>query len=89
LRGYYYFDELEPGDYFVHIPASNFGAGQPLENKESYPGADGTDNTDNNDNGADTPVAGGIASNTFTLAPTQSRQGKIRATIQAHWMMIM
>ncbi|MDV7394342.1 SdrD B-like domain-containing protein, partial [Arthrospira platensis SPKY1] len=70
-NGYYYFDNLNAGDYFVHIPASNFGAGQPLENKESYPGADVTDNTDGNDNGIDdaNAVTNGISSNTFTLTP--------------------
>ena len=46
--GYYYFDQLNAGQYRVYIPAVNFTAGQPLENKASYPGADAGD-TDNND----------------------------------------
>jgi hypothetical protein len=75
-NGYYYFDNLNAGQYFVHIPASNFGAGQPLENKESYPGADNTDTADGNDNGSDTPVAGGTSSNTFTLTPNSEPTGE-------------
>ena len=67
-NGVYYFDNLIPGDYFVFIPASNFGAGQPLEGQQSC-SPDGTDaTTDTDDNGANTPVGGGIQSNTFTLA---------------------
>ncbi len=75
-NGYYYFDNLTTGDYFVHIPSSNFASGQPLFNKESYPGADNTDNTDNNDNGGDTPVNGGISSYTFTLTPNAEPTGE-------------
>jgi hypothetical protein len=77
-NGYYYFDNLAPGDYFVYIPASNFAAGQPLEDKESYAGADATDNTDGNDNGIDdgNPLMNGITSNTFTLAPNTEPTGE-------------
>ena len=66
--GYYYFDELDAGQYIVYIPASNFAAGQVLENKETYPGADAGD-VDNNDNGEDTPVNGGISSGVVDLQP--------------------
>ncbi|MEQ1745640.1 MAG: SdrD B-like domain-containing protein, partial [Saprospiraceae bacterium] len=69
LNGYYYFDELTAGQYVVYIPATNFNPGQPLENKESVPGAEAGDTVDDNDNGQDTPVNGGIKSNTFTLTP--------------------
>lgn len=77
-NGYYYFDNVAPGDYFVHLPATNFTAGQALENKFSYPGADGTDNTDNNDNGIDaaTPAVDGVSSNTFTLTPNGMPTGE-------------
>ena len=74
--GYYYFDNLNAGDYFVYIPSSNFGSGQPLENKQSYPGADSGDTIDSNDNGSDTPVNGGISSNTFTLTPDNEPIGE-------------
>jgi hypothetical protein len=66
--GYYYFDQLTPGDYVVYIPASNFLLNAALDSKESYPGAD-AGNGDNNDNGQDVPVNGGIRSNVFTLTP--------------------
>ncbi len=74
--GYYYFDNLNSGSYFVYIPSSNFGAGQPLENKASYPGSDATDTSDGDDNGIDTPVNGGIASNIFTLTPNSEPTGE-------------
>ncbi len=67
--GYYYFDNLVPGQYVVYIPAVSFGAGQPLDNKETVPGADGGQVADNNDNGQDVPVNGGIASNVLDLQP--------------------
>jgi hypothetical protein len=66
--GYYYFDQLNAGDYVVFIPALNFNAGGALVNKESVPGAN-TNDTDNDDNGQDTKVNGGIRSNPFTLTP--------------------
>jgi hypothetical protein len=71
---------------------SNFAAGQPLEDKESYAGADATDNTDGNDNGIDdaNPLMNGIALQIPSRwHPIQSQRAKIRATIQVHWMMIM
>jgi Cna protein B-type domain. len=67
--GYYYFDQLAPGQYVVYIPAVNFGAGQPLEGNQSTPGQDGTQTVDNNDNGQDAPVNGGIVSNIINLQP--------------------
>jgi hypothetical protein len=30
-KGRYYLEDLNPGDYFLHIPASQFSAGMPLE----------------------------------------------------------
>ncbi|MBL7795120.1 MAG: hypothetical protein JNJ90_01345, partial [Saprospiraceae bacterium] len=47
-NGYYYFDQLNAGQYVVYIPGTNFGAGQPLFNKESTPGED-TGDTDDDD----------------------------------------
>jgi hypothetical protein len=66
--GYYYFDQLNAGQYKLYIPASNFASGQALKGKGSYPGADAAD-TDNNDNGQDTPVNGGIVSAVVNLQP--------------------
>jgi hypothetical protein len=69
--GLYSFVGLAPGDYIVVVNASNFGAGQVLENKLSGTGvADPDDNVNNDDNGL-SGVAGlgaGIASKTITLS---------------------
>jgi len=74
--GYYLFDRLQPGTgYYVHIPASNFGAGQPLVNYISSYDANQTtapadDNEDMDDNGIDsaTPATTGISSSAITMA---------------------
>jgi hypothetical protein len=61
--GSYNFQNLLPGNYFVQIDQSNFGAGV-LSTCLSSPGNDSGDATDNNDNGVDnpTPVTGGVVS---------------------------
>ena len=74
--GLYEFDNLEPGDYFVYIPASEFGAGEPLDGLLSSNGAgaavDPDDNEDNDDNGDPinglAEAVGGIASQDITLS---------------------
>ncbi len=69
--GLYTFAGLAPGEYLVRVDAGNFGAGQPLENHTSLPGApDPDDNVDHDDNGVDsaTPATTGIASLAITLA---------------------
>ncbi|MEM6397341.1 MAG: SdrD B-like domain-containing protein [Bacteroidota bacterium] len=70
--GFYLFDELDEGTYFVFIPASNFADNAPLEDKLSIPGADTGDLDDDSassDNGQDdpTPEANGIRSGDVTL----------------------
>lgn len=71
-NGYYLFDRLQPGDYYVRIPASNFASGSPLYNYiSSYdrlPPAD--DDTDMNDNGIDfpNPATTGITSSLITMS---------------------
>jgi hypothetical protein len=35
--GYYYFDQLNAGEYVVYIPSLNFASGAALEDKESVP----------------------------------------------------
>ncbi|MCS6993061.1 MAG: SpaA isopeptide-forming pilin-related protein, partial [Anaerolineales bacterium] len=71
-QGYYLFQRLQPGDYFVHIPASNFASGSPLHNYiSSYdrtPPAD--DATDVNDNGVDAanPASTGVTSQRINMA---------------------
>jgi len=68
--GYYYFDNLQPGSYYVRHPASEFGSGERLEGYLSSSGADSTQTGDGNDNGIDdaAPATNGIQSNTFALA---------------------
>jgi uncharacterized repeat protein (TIGR01451 family) len=70
-NGYYIFDELDPGRYFVHIPASNFSGSGALVGYASSTGAGNDETTDHvaDENGADTPVAGGISGNVFELQP--------------------
>ncbi len=70
--GNYFFTGLVPGNYFVHIAASAFEVGQPLEGLLSMTG-NGIDNQaddDVNENGVDasTPSDTGISSGMFTLA---------------------
>ncbi len=69
--GLYIFENLTPGDYFVHLPAVNFGSAAPLENKTSLPG-NGTDNgtdDDSDENGIDAanPSTEGVSSATISL----------------------
>ena len=53
--GHYLFDELREGEYFIHVPASEFAEGAPLEDKESAPGNGGDDMSDDDsgENGVD------------------------------------
>ena len=71
--GRYLFTGLNPGDYFVHIPASEFGSGEPLEELVSSlnngdPNSGSDENTD--ENGVDNinRTTEGISSGTVTLA---------------------
>ncbi len=78
-NGFYLFDNLDPGPYFVEIPASEFGAGQPLEGWNSsqvtgtentgVPGNTNSPNMDSDDNGVDsnTPHVDGIFSGVIIL----------------------
>jgi uncharacterized repeat protein (TIGR01451 family) len=52
--GYYFFDNLEPGNYIVQIEASNFNSGKPLYNMVSST-SNGTDSTNRTDNANDDP----------------------------------
>ena len=71
--GNYQFDNLNPGDYFVHIPASEFQSGQPLFGAVSSTGngSDETSDQDADENGIDAvslPTTG-INSTPYTLTP--------------------
>ncbi|MCE9645064.1 MAG: DUF11 domain-containing protein [Chloroflexi bacterium] len=68
--GYYLFDRLQPGtDYFVHIAASNFAAGQPLrgylsstDTNQASPPADDAQDADDDGLDSATPATTGITS---------------------------
>ncbi|MDB6076239.1 MAG: hypothetical protein JWO89_3879, partial [Verrucomicrobiaceae bacterium] len=68
--GHYRFGSLSGGNYFVYIPATQFGMGQPLFNTMSIPGA-ATGGTDDNvgEDGQDSgnPSATGIRSGDVLL----------------------
>ncbi|GIV30874.1 MAG: hypothetical protein KatS3mg029_0225 [Saprospiraceae bacterium] len=69
--GRYLFENLEEGSYIVHIPASNFQPGGPLENMFSISGNGGDNQLDDDadENGIDVadPAISGISSVTITL----------------------
>ncbi|MBT7080588.1 MAG: hypothetical protein HN929_03850, partial [Chloroflexi bacterium] len=71
--GDYYFDMLNPGSYFVHIPASQFAASAPLEGYVSSTGNGGVDDDDDqslDENGIDENAlpTNGISTPVYTLA---------------------
>ncbi|MCP4542246.1 MAG: DUF11 domain-containing protein [Chloroflexi bacterium] len=71
--GYYIFTGLTPGIYVVHIPASEFGDGEPLKGLASSTGngiPDDDDDQQVDENGIDdpTPVSNGISSGQVTLS---------------------
>jgi len=72
-NGRYYFDNLIPGTYFVHIPGSEFGASQPLDGYVSTIGAGTSDTNDHNadENGIDEAdlATNGISSRDYDLQP--------------------
>ena len=69
--GFYEFDQLDPGSYFVFIPPSEFGAGEPLEGLVSSAGNGADETTDQigDENGIDDtdPATNGISSTDFVL----------------------
>lgn len=71
-NGYYLFNDLQPSNYFINIPNSNWIAGaQPLANMQSStPVVAANDNADNNDNGTPNTVApaNGVTSDLITMA---------------------
>jgi len=85
-NGEYLFTGLVPGDYTVHLPASNFGPGQPLVDMTSTsdtgnsgnvdPDTD-EDDQDGDENGVDDadPAANGISSQAITLEYGAEPQG--------------
>lgn len=84
--GFYLFDNLDPGPYYVEIPASNFASGQPLAGWFSsqvtgtedvgVPGNTNTPNMDGDDNGIDSnlPENTGIFSGVVVLTRGTNEQ---------------
>jgi protocatechuate 3,4-dioxygenase beta subunit len=78
-NGNYLFENLVPGDYIVRIPASEFAAGEPLEDLRSSTGVNGSasglyegtldpdNDVDNDDNGI-TQGSGAVQSLPITLS---------------------
>lgn len=71
-QGYYLFERLQPGNYFVHIPSSNFASGQPLFRYiSSFDRTSPLDDAvDMNDNGIDVadPSSTGVTSPQIGMA---------------------
>ncbi len=67
--GLYLFTGLAAGNYFVQIPAAEFGGGQTLSGYQNSTGQQPGDNANNRDHGVPAPVAGqGIVSELVTLS---------------------
>lgn len=74
--GFYSFTNLSANSYYVYIPASNFGSGQPLATYPlSSPVTSTTDNNVNNDdNGIQSSSGLGVVSPLITLSAAESEQ---------------
>jgi len=75
--GTYVFNDLDEGNYFVHIPVSEFAAGKPLENMNSSTdqGTSTTDDDDTDENGDDN-TADGVSSIDYDLKNNQAPTGE-------------
>lgn len=82
--GLYLFGGLQPGGYFVHLPASEFGPGAALQNTASLPGygLDNSQDDDADDNGEDgtDPKVSGIGSRVIHLAAGSEPKGALGET---------
>lgn len=80
VNGYYVFDDLLPGDYFLYIPPTEFQSGGTLENYPSSTGngSDETTNETGDENGIDdsAPAVNGIRSTNYTLQPNTEPTGE-------------
>lgn len=74
-NGYYLFDGLGPGSYFVQIPPSEFNVGGPLEGRSSSTGngaaPDADDNPAEDDDNGDPLGTLGVVSKAITIASGQ------------------
>ncbi|MCB0096469.1 MAG: hypothetical protein KDE46_12140, partial [Caldilineaceae bacterium] len=69
--GFYQFDTLVQGSYYVHVAPANFADGQPLARYISSTGQGADELSDQNadENGGDTLTVLGVSSNCFDLQP--------------------
>lgn len=78
--GFYFFDNLQPGQYSICVASDNFVTGQPLNGFGSSAGAgsDATNDQDVDENGRDTqtPTRDGVCSNVVTLELDSARTGE-------------
>ena len=76
--GFYLFDNINNGQYFLHIPSGSFGSGNPLNNTVSSTpeGIDDTQDDNADENGQNTLVAGGVSSTTIDLQPNIEPTGE-------------
>lgn len=79
--GFYLFDELNEGSYFVFLPTGNFATGAPLENKASDAVEGGDTATDDNadENGQNALVSGGVRSSDIVLTDNGEPTGETGA----------
>ncbi|MBN1304062.1 MAG: DUF11 domain-containing protein [Anaerolineales bacterium] len=79
-NGYYVFDNLLPGNYFVHIPVAEFNGTATLAGYHSSTGngADEITNENGDENGIDsaTPWTTGINSTNYDLQPNSEQTGE-------------
>jgi hypothetical protein len=86
--GCYLFDDLAPGNYIIHIPASQFTEVGPLFDlvSSSPEGGDTPDDDNVDENGQNTPVNGGISSTIINLViggePTNEPSRSLCASTQ-------
>ena len=81
--GFYLFDNLTPGSYFVFLRPQNFQSGGPLVNQRSSTGNGTSDSADDNvdENGIDPvdPATNGVRSIVYDLQPNSEPVGEAGA----------
>lgn len=78
LQGFYWFQNLPPGGYVVHVPASMFAEGAPLRDKLSLvSSADPRSDDDQGEDGLETlsPAEQGVTTSVILLHPGQEPAG--------------
>lgn len=72
VQGEYVFADIGEGSYFVHVPASEFGPGRPLNGATALVGgASGDDDVGSNSLANGSPAVNGVSSNAVSLLAGQ------------------